>query len=167
MQELHDSKTMQRIDAIRKITEQVMDEVVVSSTGMISRELYAVKDRSRNFYMEGSMGCALAIGLGIAINSKHRVIVISGDGAALMSLGTMVLHRKLNPNNLKHYILDNNCYASTGGQGTCSDAVDFEKLAPNTRVIKVSPEKGDAARIPLSPKAITKRFMRSLRGGKP
>lgn len=157
---------MRRIDAIREIMKDVTDEAIVSSTGMISRELYAVKDRPRNFYMEGSMGCALAIGLGIAVNSKHRVIVISGDGAALMSLGTMVLHKRLNPKNLKHYILDNNCHASTGGQKTCSDAIDFEKLAPNTRVIKVSPGKGDAARIPLLPKAITKRFMSSLRGGK-
>src|SRR3990167_6269922 len=103
---------MRRIDAIRHIMERVTDEVVVSSTGMISRELYAVKDRPRNFYMEGSMGCALAIGLGIAVNSRHKVIVISGDAAALMSLGTMVLHKKLNPRNLMHYILDNNCHAS-------------------------------------------------------
>lgn len=157
---------MRRIDAIRRIMSDVTDEVVVSSTGMISREVYTVKDRPRNFYMQGSMGCALAIGLGIAINSKHKVIVISGDGAALMSLGTMVLHKKLNPANLRHYILDNNCHASTGGQMTCSDAVDFETLAPNTRVIRVSPEKGDAGRIRLAPKEITKRFMRSLKVGK-
>lgn len=156
---------MRRIDAIKKIMEGVTDEAVISSTGMISRELYAVKDRPRNFYMEGSMGCALAIGLGIAVNSRHKVIVISGDASALMSLGTMALHRKLNPENVKHYILDNNCHASTGGQKTCSDAVDFENLAPNTTVIKVSPEKGDAPRIPVSPRKIKERFMRSLKGG--
>jgi len=85
----------------------VRKEIIISTTGMISRELCAVKDRPENFYMMGSMGNALGIGLGIAINSKHKVIVISGDGAALMSLGTMVLHKKLNPANLKHYILDN------------------------------------------------------------
>lgn len=154
---------MRRIEAITQIMKEVTDELVISSTGMISRELYSVKDRSRNFYMEGSMGCALAIGLGIAINSKHKVIVISGDAAALMSLGTMALHKKLNPENLRHYILDNNCHASTGGQETCSDSVDFEELAPNTKVIKVMPEKGDAPRIPLSMKKITRRFMRVIR----
>ena len=153
---------MKRIEAIEGIMKKVTDELVITSTGMISREVYAVKDRERNFYMEGSMGCALGIGLGIAINSNHRVIVISGDGAVLMSLGTLVLHKKLNPSNLKHYILDNNCFSSTGGQKTCSDAVDFERLAPNTKVIKVSDENGDAPRIPLSPKEIKERFQNAI-----
>ena len=153
---------MKRIDAIRKIMKKVKDEIVISSTGMISRELCAVKDRPENFYMMGSMGNALGIGLGIAINSKHKVIVISGDGAALMSLGTMVLHKKLNPANLKHYILDNRCHGSTGGQPTCSDAIDFSKIAPNTKVIKVSKEKGDAPRITLTPKQIMRRFKNAV-----
>lgn len=153
---------MKRIGAIKKIMSDIKDEIVISSTGMISRELYAVKDRPRNFYMLGSMGCALGTGLGIAINSKHKIIVISGDAAVLMSLGTLALHKKLNPNNLKHYILDNNCHSSTGGQLTCSDAIDFSKLAPNTIVIKVGKEKGNAPRIPLSPKQIMKRFKNAI-----
>lgn len=153
---------MKRIDAIKKIMENVKEEIVISSTGMISRELCAVKDRPRNFYMMGSMGSALAIGLGIALNSKHKVIVISGDGAVLMSLGTLVLHKKLNPKNLIHFILDNNCHSSTGGQLTCSDSIDFSKLAPNTEVIKVSGEKGDAPRITLTPKQIKRRFKNAI-----
>ena len=153
---------MKRIDAIKKIVKNVKDEIIISSTGMISRELYAVKDRPRNFYMQGSMGCALGIGLGIAINSKHKVIVISGDASALMSLGTLALHKKLNPQNLKHYILDNGCHSSTGGQPTCSDVIDFSKIAPNTIVMKVSKEKGDAPRIPLLPKQIKRRFKNAI-----
>ena len=153
---------MKRIDAIKRIMNNVKDEVVISSTGMISREVYAVKDRPRNFYMQGSMGCALGIGLGITVNSKHKVIVISGDASVLMSLGTLALHKKLDPQNLKHYILDNSCHSSTGGQSTCSDTVDFSKLAPNTVVIKVSKKKGDASRIPLSPKQIMERFKNAI-----
>jgi len=153
---------MRRIDAIGKIMRGVKDEVVISSAGMISRELYAVKDRPRNFYMLGSMGCALAIGLGIALNSSLRVVIISGDAAALMSLGTLALHKKLNPPNLTHYILDNNCNSSTGGQPTCSDAIDFASLAPNTKVVWVGSEKGSSPRIPLSPKEITRRFIDAI-----
>ena len=153
---------MKRIEAIKKIVKDVKDEIIISSTGMISRELYAVKDSPRNFYMQGSMGCTLGVGLGIAINSKHKVIVISGDASVLMSLGTLVLHKKLNPKNLKHYILDNSCHSSTGGQPTCSDIIDFSKIAPNTVVIKVSKEKGDASRIPLSPEQIMERFKNAV-----
>lgn len=158
---------IKRVDAIREIMRNVgEDEVVITTTGMISREAYMVRDRSLNFYMEGSMGCELAMGLGIAINSSYKVIVISGDASALMSLGTLILHKKLNPKNLMHYILDNGVHSSTGGQPTCSDAIDFEKLAPNTKVIKVSKEKGDAPRIPLPPKQIKERFIKAIRQGR-
>jgi len=149
---------MKRIDAIKRIMKNVRNEVVITSAGMISRELFAVKDRPKNFYMMGSMGCALGVGLGIALNSRHKVIVISGDAAALMSLGTLALHRKLRPANLKHYILDNGCSSSTGGQPTCSDVVDFEKIGFNTRVIKVDKGKGTSPRIPMPPRKILQRF---------
>lgn len=154
---------MKRIDAINNIMENVKDEIVISSCGFISRELFMVKDRPRNFYVMGSMGMELGIGLGIAYSRPDlKVIVISGDGAALMSLGTIVLHKKMGLKNLHHYILDNNCHATTGGQPTCSDAVDFEKLGINTKVIKVSGEKGDAPRVPLTPVQIKERFMRAI-----
>ena len=150
---------MKRKSAINCIMRTVKkDTVVITSTGMISREVYQTKDRDLNFYMQGSMGNALAIGIGIALNTNKKVVVISGDGAALMSLGTSVLFDGLNLPNLVHYILDNNCHATTGGQPTCSRYADFGHS------IKwlVSNEKGDAPRIPLSPKQITERFRNAL-----
>lgn len=153
---------MKSIEAIEKIVEKVTDELIISSTGMISRELFLLKDRSRNFYMQGSMGNALAIGLGIAINSEHRVIVISGDGAVLMSLSTLVLHKKLNPKNLYHFILDNHCHASTGGQPTCSDRIEFTHLVSNTTVFSIDNEKGTAPRITLPHKKIMERFRNEI-----
>ena len=153
---------MKSIEAVKKIVENISDEIVVSSTGMISRELFLLHDRPRNFYMQGSMGNALAIGLGIAINSDYKVIVISGDGAVLMSLSTLVLHKKLNPKNLHHYILDNTCHASTGGQPTCSDMIDFSQLAPNTTVFKIDKEKGSAPQISLSSPEIAERFRNAI-----
>lgn len=154
---------MEKYSAIKEIMDGITDEVVITSTGMISREVYQIKDRPRNFYMMGSMGYALAIGIGLAYARPDlKVIVLSGDGAMLMSLGTMVLHKKLGLPNLTHYILDNNAHATTGGQATCSDAIDFESLAPNTKVIKVSSEKGEAPRIPLTCKEIKQRVYESI-----
>ena len=57
---------LKRSEAISMIMQKVTDEVIVTSTGMISREVFLVKDRPRNFYMMGSMGMALAIGIGVA-----------------------------------------------------------------------------------------------------
>ena len=72
------------------------NDVVFSSCGKISREVYYVKDRSRNFYVMGSMGCCLSTAIGFAIcKPKIKVISICGDGEILMSLGTLVLLNKI------------------------------------------------------------------------
>lgn len=156
---------MKRKEAIKCIVDDLEEnDIIISSTGMISRELYEFKDRPLNFYMMGSMGNALSIGLGLALNNKDRkVIVLNGDGSALMSLGTMGTHNKLKPKNLYHFILDNNEHASTGGQTTSSNYINFEELAPNTYTLKVEKGKGDAKRIPLSCKQIKTRFYKALK----
>lgn len=150
---------MKRIDAIRQIMENVTNELVIATTGMISRELYVVKDRPENFYMCGSMGCALSIGIGVAMNHPRDVIVIDGDGAALMSLGSLAVAKYLQLPNLKHYVIDNGTYASTGDQPTCSHSVNFEEIGYNVEVIRVEPgnEKG-TPRIPYEPEEMTRRF---------
>lgn len=157
---------MTRKEAVKYIMFNMVqeDDLIVASTGMTSREVYAVRDRSLNFYMQGSMGNALAIGIGMALNTSRKVVVIDGDGSALMGLGAFVTHNKLKPSNLIHVILDNNEHASTGGQQTSSDAINFEKLAPNTVCIKIESGKGDAGRIPLTGAQIAERFMRAYNG---
>jgi phosphonopyruvate decarboxylase len=102
---------------------------VVSSTGKVSRELYTLADRDQHFYQAGSMGCASAIGLGVALNSARPVVVLDGDGAALMRLGNLATIGALGPANLVHIILDNGTYDSTGGQPTVSPGVDFAGVA--------------------------------------
>ena len=150
---------MKRIDAIREIMDSINDELVVSSTGKISRELYHVKDRSANFYVMGSMGASLGIGIGLALHTDQKVIVIVGDGDILMSLSTLVLMNKLKLPNLSLYILDNNCFESTGGQKTCSDAVDFTKICNhNSKVIKVEATPSKIPRIDMPHKEVMKRF---------
>lgn len=154
---------MKRIDAIKSIMVSVTDELVVSSAGMISREVYAVKDRRRNFYVMGSMGASLGVGIGLALNTDMRVLVLAGDGEILMSLGTLVLMNKLRLPNLRLVILDNNCYQSTGGQKTCSDAVDFTKICPrNLKVLDVEPGGSDAPRIDIPHGEIARRFYHEI-----
>jgi phosphonopyruvate decarboxylase len=151
---------MKRSDAIRQIMETVTDELVIATTGMISREVYVVNDRPGNFYMCGSMGCALSIGMGLAMNTSRNVIVIDGDGAALMSLGSLAVAAYLKLPNIKHYVIDNGTYASTGDQPTCSHSVNFAEIGHNVEVIQVEPgnEKG-TPRIPYEPEEMTRRFL--------
>ena len=152
---------MKRINIIKKIMEDITNELVICSTGMICREVYEVRDRPENFYVMGSMGASLGIGLGLALHKDRNVVVIAGDGDILMSLGTLALMNKLKLPNLKLIILDNNCYSSTGCQKTCSDAVDFTKIA-NCKVYKVDAEKGPAGRVKIPHKKIAERFYNAI-----
>lgn len=150
---------MKRIEAIRQIMNEVDDELVITSTGMISREACAVRDRPENFYVMGSLGASLGIGIGLALNTNRKVLVIAGDGDVLISLGTLVLMNKLKLSNLKLFILDNNCYQATGGQKTCSDAVDFTQICKcNCKVVKVEATSDKVARIDIPHKEILGRF---------
>lgn len=123
-----------RYQAIESILAQIgSDDLVVSTTGMISRELFTLKDRPGNFYMIGSMGLASAMGLGLAIQApSKRVFVLEGDGSALMSLGTLPLIASEQPANLVHIILDNEAYESTGRQPSISSNFDLAQTAAAT-----------------------------------
>lgn len=123
-----------RCKAIAKILEQVgIDDLVLSTTGMISREVFITDDRPRNFYMIGSMGLLSAFALGLALlRPERRIFILEGDGSALMSLGTLPLIAAQKPANLVHLVLDNEVYESTGGQPSISSEVDLAKVAKSS-----------------------------------
>ena len=120
-----------RYQAIEQVLSHVQDaDLLISTTGMISRELFTLDDRPGNFYMIGSMGLASAMSLGLAIQAPHkRVFVLEGDGSAMMSLGTLPLIASEAPSNLVHIILDNEAYESTGGQPSISSKFDLAQTA--------------------------------------
>lgn len=101
-------------------------DIVVATTGYTGRELYALADRSNQIYLVGSMGCAASFGLGLALaRPDRRVLVLDGDGAALMRLGAMAIIGHERPPNVVHVLIDNGQHESTGGQTTVSGTVDF------------------------------------------
>ena len=105
-------------------------DVTIATTGYTGRELYALDDRPSQLYMVGSMGCASSLGLGLAIARPDcRVIVIDGDGAALMRMGAFATIGYERPRNLVHILLDNQTHESTGGQATVSHSIDFCGIA--------------------------------------
>ena len=112
------------------VDELAADVVVVATTGKTGRELEAGHDRQANLYVVGSMGCASSIALGIAMEQpKRTVMVIDGDGAALMRLEAMASIGAWQPENLVHVLLDNGVYESTGSQPTNSANIDFLGIA--------------------------------------
>ncbi len=106
------------------------DEAIIASTGKTGRELFTISDRANHLYVVGGMGTASGIGFGVAhALPRQPVVVIDGDGAALMKLGVLATIGFYQPSNLLHIILDNEAHDSTGGQQTASGIVRFAAIA--------------------------------------
>ncbi len=119
-----------RVEVLDLIRASVPDGTgLIATTGYCGRELYALEDAPAHLYTVGSMGGASAIGLGAALNTDREIVVLDGDGAALMKLGNLATIGAEQPANLTHVILDNGIHESTGGQRTVSPGVDFAAVA--------------------------------------
>ncbi|MFT5426227.1 MAG: phosphonopyruvate decarboxylase [Gammaproteobacteria bacterium] len=121
-----------RSDALKNIISHTPESntVVVATTGFTSRELFAITDRPNQLYMVGSMGCASSLGLGIALARPDlNVVVVEGDGAALMRMGNFATLGSYGGNNLTHIVLDNEAHDSTGAQATVTSNVRFADIA--------------------------------------
>ncbi len=122
---------MPRLEAIRAVRDAADGAALIATTGMIGRELFSLGHRPNQLYVVGSMGCAAGLALGVLLggNGKHRVVVIDGDGAALMKLGTMATIGHYAPARFVHVVVDNEAHDSTGGQATVSPTTDFAAVA--------------------------------------
>lgn len=108
---------MRSLEAVQVLHERLGDALVVSSLGTPSYLVHASGDRPRNFYLWAAMGMASSAGLGLAIaRPDQRVVVVDGDGAAVMNLGGMVTVAASGPSNLLWVILENGAFLETGGQ---------------------------------------------------
>jgi phosphonopyruvate decarboxylase len=125
------NKRLTRTVAIELILDALVgDEAIIATTGKTGRELFTISDRVNHLYVVGGMGTASAIGFGVAhALPRQPVVVIDGDGAALMKLGVLATIGFYQPPNLLHIILDNEAHDSTGGQQTASGVVRFAALA--------------------------------------
>ncbi len=121
-----------RADVLRRVVELTPEEntAIVATTGFTGRELYALTDRPNQFYMVGSMGCAASLGLGLSLARPDlRVVVLDGDGAALMRMGSFATIGAYAKSNFIHLLLDNEVHESTGAQATVSAGVSFARIA--------------------------------------
>ena len=131
-----DISALRREDEIEAILKALPeDAVVVSTTGMISREVYETRERlgqghERDFLTVGSMGHALMIAVGIAKAQPERpVVCLDGDGASIMHMGNLAIAGQSGCANLTHIVLNNAAHDSVGGQPTVGGAIDLSAIA--------------------------------------
>ena len=107
------------------------DDIVVTNQGS-ARIWPQLRRRSLDFhYNPSTMGGAIPLALGLALAQPEReVVVVSGDGSLLMSLGSLVTVVAARVANLTVVLLENGIYEVTGGQRTpATPAIDYCGLA--------------------------------------
>ena len=128
--------TFSREEAIQTVAAAIgTKDVIVSTTGMISRELFEYRTKmkqshERDFLTVGSMGHASQIALGVALEKKDRKIwCFDGDGSAIMHMGGFAIIASKSPKNYVHVIFNNGAHDSVGGQPTVGLDIDLPRLA--------------------------------------
>ena len=130
------SYQLMREEAIKKIVDNLTgDEIIVSTTGKTSRELFEIRKtlnqkHHSDFLTVGCMGHANQIAVGMAIAKPDRkIICIDGDGAFLMHMGSLAINGAVSPKNFIHILINNGSHESVGGQPTVASNIDIVKIA--------------------------------------
>ena len=133
---LHASLSLSREEAIQIVAAALGEkDVIVSTTGMISRELFEYRaakkqGHERDFLTVGSMGHASQIALGIALEKQDRMVwCFDGDGASIMHMGSMAIVAQKAPKNYVHVVFNNGAHDSVGGQPTVGLSIDLPAVA--------------------------------------
>jgi thiamine pyrophosphate-dependent acetolactate synthase large subunit-like protein len=179
---------MKRRDAVQQLLSDRGELLVVAGLGSTAWDCTAAGDAPLTFPMWGAMGQAAMIGLGLALaQPQRRVLVITGDGEALMGLGAFATIGVQQPPNLTVVVIDNERYGETGMQQThtahgvdlagvaraCAlKIVDWKDLrdaihkgrGPHFAVVKVEAEKIPLVLPPREGALLKARFRRALLG---
>ncbi len=111
------SATLGRREAVAALMVDRGDLLVVTGLGSPAYDLHAAGDHDANFYLWGAMGGAALMGLGLAQAQPDKpVLVLTGDGEALMGMGGLATIAVAAPKNLTIAVLDNGHFGETGMQ---------------------------------------------------
>ena len=126
---------MTREEIIGHIVDAAEDDMIVSTTGKASRELFEIREARRqghgnDFLTVGSMGHSSSIALGVAIQKPGtRVWCVDGDGAMLMHMGAMAVMGSQAPGNVIHIVINNQAHETVGGMPTVAGSMSPAQVA--------------------------------------
>jgi thiamine pyrophosphate-dependent acetolactate synthase large subunit-like protein len=122
---------LDRREVVARLLRDRGDLLVVAGLGSATYDCAAAGDDPRNFYLWGAMGGTVALALGLALARPDApVAAITGDGDALMGIGSLATVGTAKPNNLSIVVLDNEVYGETGAQPTATaHGIDLSGIA--------------------------------------
>ncbi len=126
---------MTREEIINHIVKYSGEDMIVSTTGKASRELFEIREKNGqkhgyDFLTVGSMGHSSSIAMGIASQKTDKKIwILDGDGAMLMHMGALALTGTSGLENIVHIVLNNAAHESVGGAPTVADKINIVQIA--------------------------------------
>ena len=89
--------------------------IVTGTSGKHWRDVST--NEKRDLTMGGAMGQTTSAALGLALGQPdEKVVLFDSEGALLMNMGILATIAGKKPKNFFHLLMDNECYATTGGQ---------------------------------------------------
>ena len=97
---------------------QHRDKAIVLVTGTAGRDWKEISDNeSRDLTLQGAMGQTNSASLGFALSQPdEKVVLFDSEGSLQMNMGVLATIAGKKPKNFFHFLMDNECYATTGGQ---------------------------------------------------
>lgn len=123
---------LERVTTTERLLAGHPEALIVTGLGSAANDVaHVTHEHPRAFTMDGVMGAAVSVGLGVALAWPDReVMVVTGDGELLMNVGSLATVAMKNPGNLRIVVIDNGLYGLTGGQETAAATVtDLETMA--------------------------------------
>jgi sulfopyruvate decarboxylase subunit beta len=131
---------MKTREALTVLAAHRGDAIVVCALGMAANEWWAVTKSEDSFYMHGGMGFAASFALGLATALPHvPVWVLNSDGSLSMNLGCLLTEAGQQPQNLKHFVVDNQSYQTVDTMPMVNqDNADYAAIAKGAGIRQVA-----------------------------
>ena len=122
---------MHTADMLKAFAPHRGDAIVVAGRG--GRYWTQLTDRPGLDVAMGdpAMGGHAGFALGLALaRPERKVVLFDSEGDILMSLGILATIAEQRPANFYHFLIDNGCYATTGGQPVPNaDGIAYDLIA--------------------------------------
>jgi sulfopyruvate decarboxylase subunit beta len=131
---------MKTREALTVLARHRGDAIVVCALGMAANEWWAVTKSEDSFYMHGGMGFAASFALGLATAlPRVPVWVLNSDGSLSMNLGCLLTEAGQQPENLKHFVVDNQRYQTVDTMPMVNqDNADYAAIAKGAGIRQVA-----------------------------
>ncbi len=115
-----------------KAFQEHRGDAIVSAAGTAGRHWMDIStNQKRDISLGGAMGQTTSAAFGLALGlPDEKVVLFDAEGSLLMNLGAIASIAGKKPANFYHFLLDNECYATTGGQPVPnSQEIDYAMMA--------------------------------------